>query len=151
MSDQQAERKLYQCHKRVHATPMTRGDYNALRGWDLPANENPADEGYLVIYNQGTEAEHISWSPKAVFDEGYTEVENQHLPEWHQRMLLEHKELGARVEALHAALYGGICKDFPAPEKMRLKRQLDAMDAYLKALTARVVEADRKRRTEEVL
>ncbi len=142
------ERKLYQCHKRVHAIPMTRGDYNVLRDWELPTNENPADEGYLVVYNQGTEAEHISWSPKAVFDEGYTEVENQHLPEWHQRMLLEHKELGARVEALHAALYGGICKDFPAPEKMRLKRQLDAMDAYLKALTARVVAASR---AEEVL
>ncbi|MGL6306877.1 crAss001_48 related protein [Aeromonas caviae] len=145
------EPKLYQCHKRVHATPMTRGEYNALRGWELPANESPDDEGHLVIDNLGTESEHLSWSPKAVFDEGYTEVENQHLPEWHQRMLLEHKELGARVEALHTALYGGICKDFPAPEKMRLKRQLDAMDAYLKALTARVVAASSARRAEEVL
>lgn len=145
------EPKLYQCHKRVHATPMSRGDYNATRGWVLPVDENPDDDGYLVIYNRGTEAEHVSWSPKAVFDEGYNEVENLHLPEWHQRMLLEHKELGARFKSLHDALHGGICKDFPAPEKARLKRQLDAMDAYLKALTARVVEADRKRRAEEVL
>ena len=141
----------YKCVKDVHATPMTRGVYNTYRGWTMPAGEIAEEPGYLVVYNQGTEAEHISWSPKAVFDEGYTEVENQHLPEWHQRMLLEHKELGARVEALDAALYGGICKDFPAPEKMRLKRQLDAMDAYLKALTARVVAASRALRAEEVL
>lgn len=53
------ERKLYQCHKRVHAIPMTRGDYNVLRDWELPTNENPADEGYLVVYNQGLSLIHI--------------------------------------------------------------------------------------------
>ena len=24
--------------------PMTRGDYNAYRGWSVPADENPLDE-----------------------------------------------------------------------------------------------------------
>lgn len=28
--------------------PMTRGDYNAYRGWSVPADENPLDEGYLT-------------------------------------------------------------------------------------------------------
>ena len=52
------------CH-RVKARPMTRGDYNAYRGWTMPANENAADEGYLVVYPDGYE----SWCPKAQFEE----------------------------------------------------------------------------------
>ena len=51
------------CH-RVKARPMTRGDYNAYRGWTMPANENAADEGYLVVYPDGYE----SWCPKAQFE-----------------------------------------------------------------------------------
>lgn len=45
----------------VNASPMTRGDYNAYRGWRIPKNENPADEGYLVVLPDGYE----SWCPKA--------------------------------------------------------------------------------------
>ena len=29
---------------------MTRLEYNQFRGWELPADENGADEGYLVEY-----------------------------------------------------------------------------------------------------
>lgn len=53
--------------KLIYARPMTRGAYNEYRGWSIPANENPADEGYLVRYPDGYE----SWSPKAVFEEAY--------------------------------------------------------------------------------
>ncbi len=35
-------KKYIRCHI-VKATPMTRGDYNKHRGWEIPANENPAD------------------------------------------------------------------------------------------------------------
>jgi len=72
--------KEFQCHKRVLAQPMTRGDYNKLRGWEVPSDENPLDEGYLVEYldspngNHSDFAGYISWSPKSVFDAGYTEV-----------------------------------------------------------------------------
>lgn len=59
--------KKYIGTKTLHAKPMTRGEYNAYRGWTIPANENPADEGYLVKYYDGYE----SWSPKAVFEEAY--------------------------------------------------------------------------------
>ena len=45
--------------KQIEARPMTRGDYNNYRGWQIPAEENPADEGYLVRYSDGYE----SWSP----------------------------------------------------------------------------------------
>jgi hypothetical protein len=53
--------------KKVIGTPMSRLDYNQLKGWELPADENGADEGYLVEYDNG----HQSWSPKAVFEDSY--------------------------------------------------------------------------------
>ncbi len=70
--------KLYRSHKLVLATPMNRIDYNIYRGWELPSNENGSDEGYLVecVEGESNHPEHkgyISWSPKAQFDNGYTE------------------------------------------------------------------------------
>ena len=66
--------------KLIQATPMRRGDYNVYRGWDVPINENPDDEGYLVEYLDGGQANHpahkgyISWSPKGVFEQAYRPV-----------------------------------------------------------------------------
>lgn len=63
--------------KIVTAQPMTRGHYNAYRGWELPAGENGADAGYLVEYLDGGKPNHpghagyISWSPKEQFDAAY--------------------------------------------------------------------------------
>ena len=64
--------------KHLLAWPMTRGDYNKYRGWDLPGDENPDDAGYLVEYEKGGEPNHpehagyISWSPRDVFEGSYT-------------------------------------------------------------------------------
>lgn len=66
--------KKYECHKVVHAKPMIRGDYNDYRGWQITEDENPNDEGYLVIYNQGTEDHYELWSPKRIFESGYSEA-----------------------------------------------------------------------------
>jgi len=66
--------------KVVRAYPMNRADYNEYRGWELPANENPLDEGYLVEYTDGGKPNHpdhegyISWSPKAQFDNAYRNI-----------------------------------------------------------------------------
>lgn len=63
--------------KQVRGVPMNRADYNTLRGWTVPADENPADEGYLVEYLDGGTPNHpgfagyISWSPKKQFDDAY--------------------------------------------------------------------------------
>lgn len=63
--------------KIVLALAMTRLAYNEYRGWDLPANENGADDGYLVEYTDGGAPNHpdhagyISWSPKEQFDNAY--------------------------------------------------------------------------------
>lgn len=63
--------------KIILALAMTRLAYNVYRGWDLPADENGEDEGYLVEYTDGGAPNHpahagyISWSPKAQFDNAY--------------------------------------------------------------------------------
>lgn len=59
--------KSYIGTKMIEAKPMNRGEYNKYRGWQIPENENPADEGYLVKYRDGYE----SWSPKKQFEEAY--------------------------------------------------------------------------------
>ena len=61
--------KKYIGTKMIEAREMNRGDYNKYRGWTVPADENPEDEGYLVRYSDGYE----SWSPKKQFEEAYRE------------------------------------------------------------------------------
>lgn len=69
--------KKYIGTKLIEAEPMTRGDYNKYRGWMIPADENPSDEGYLVRYSDS----YVSWSPKEVFDKAYLAVDdNENLP-----------------------------------------------------------------------
>lgn len=69
--------KSYVGTKLILARPMTRGEYNKYRGWALPADEDGADEGFLVEYVDGGKANHpghvgyISWSPKDVFANAY--------------------------------------------------------------------------------
>lgn len=63
--------KEYVGVKIIKAMPMNRGDYNLYKGWTIPENENPLDEGYLVCYKDGYE----SWSPKSIFDDSYRLIE----------------------------------------------------------------------------
>lgn len=63
--------------KLINAKPMTRGDWCAFRGWTVPTDENPADDGYLVEYLDGGKGNtdlyegYVSWSPKDVFERAY--------------------------------------------------------------------------------
>ena len=69
--------KQYIGVKLINATPMTRAEYNAFRGWQLPADENGADEGFLVEYLDGGKPNteqyqgYVSWSPAEVFHNAY--------------------------------------------------------------------------------
>lgn len=73
--------------KIINAKQMTLGEYNDLRGWTMPPNENPVREGYLVEYTDGGEANHpdfkgyISWSPKDVFERAYRPVQGRYIVE----------------------------------------------------------------------
>jgi len=72
------EAKRYVGIKTVKAFPMTRKAYNDLRGWELPADENGEDAGFLVEYEDGGKANcagfdgYVSWSPADVFERAYT-------------------------------------------------------------------------------
>ena len=74
--------KTYIGTKIIRALPMTRQEYNDYREWELPADENGADEGYLVEYadggraNDSRHAGYISWSPKDVFERAYRATED---------------------------------------------------------------------------
>jgi hypothetical protein len=57
--------------KVVEAAEMNLGDYNDFRGWAIPPDEDPATEGYLVIYKDG----YKSWCPKAQFKEANRPIE----------------------------------------------------------------------------
>lgn len=73
--------KRYIGVKEIKATPMKRGAYNTYRGWECPADENPDDDGFLVEYIDGGQANHpdhagyISWSPADVFERAYRRVD----------------------------------------------------------------------------
>ena len=72
--------KQYIGVKMINAKPMTRADYNAFRGWTLPADENGEDAGFLVEYLDGGKANtdlyagYVSWSPADVFANAYGET-----------------------------------------------------------------------------
>jgi hypothetical protein len=69
--------KRYIGVKEINAKPMKRAVYNAARGWTLPADENGDDDGYLVEYIDGGQANttayagYVSWSPSDVFERAY--------------------------------------------------------------------------------
>ncbi len=66
--------------KLINAIAMSRGGYNELRGWICPADEDPNDDGYLVEYLDGGQANvagfagYVSWSPKNVFEKSYRPI-----------------------------------------------------------------------------
>ena len=51
---------LYEIIREVKVEPMSRLDYNILRGWTLPADENGSDEGVKVTDLQ---TGRVSWLP----------------------------------------------------------------------------------------
>ena len=84
--------------KLIIAMAMSRSDYNEYRGWELPDNENGDDEGFLVEYLDGGQANHpnhagyISWSPKDVFENAYRPTQGLSFG-----MVLEALKAGQRV------------------------------------------------------
>lgn len=59
--------------KMIKASPMNLGDYNKFKGWDIPKDEDPLKEGYLVQYSD----DYLSWSPKDVFEAAYLLLEDE--------------------------------------------------------------------------
>ena len=59
------------------ATPMTKSEYHEKRNWELPADENGDDEGYLIMHLNGSKPNcsmypnFVHWSPKDFFEVSY--------------------------------------------------------------------------------
>ena len=136
--------------KEIDAKPMNRGEYNEYRGWTIPADENPADEGYLVKYPDGYE----SWSPKEIFEKAYTEfdgtglmstVDDMRSPDYKRRFEAEFNQLCIRLLGLHKMLkkYRAGTLDFkPSCPYNLLHQQYVYMSDYLRTLLTRAYVED---------
>ena len=137
--------KKYVGVKLIEAKPMTRGDYNKYRGWVIPEDENPNDEGYLVKYSD----DYVSWSPKGVFDEAYREYEANELPQtalgmisndYKERFKAEYYQAKIRHDKLRNMLVkneAGTLGFEPSCPIAVLDDQLYYMNEYLKSLEIR--------------
>lgn len=96
--------------KQIEAKQMTRGEYNDYRGWTIPADENPNDEGYLVKYEDG----YVSWSPIEAFNKAYNLVGIRPLNDsaslmvstnYKDRFLAEYVQLKTRIDNLKTMMH----------------------------------------------
>lgn len=140
--------KVFTGTKIINAMPMTLGAYNELQGWELPIDQSPLTEGYLVEYtdslpNHPNFSGYISWSPKAVFEAAYLEVPNltvgmrTGLKAHEVRVLAEMAELSSRWNKLNKFLYlSGSTLD--TEEYTLMRDQAELMSQYLAVLQRRV-------------
>lgn len=132
--------------KVVHASPMNRSDYNELRGWGLPENENGADEGYIVEYGDNLSEKnteefqgYISWSPKAVFEGSYQTLD--YVPRestFQERLDNELIELVERVTKLTAFLRTPEFNALDLKHQEALLHQKHFMEGYADVLRLRI-------------
>lgn len=131
--------------KIIIAEAMTRAAYVAFRGWQLPADENGADEGYLVEYepdgkpNVEGRAGYVSWTPKAAFDAAYKSrpLVPGLLPH-QQRVVDECAEMNERTGKLGAFIATDIFATLDQAEKDRLVKQAGLMNQLVNVLSERI-------------
>ena len=131
--------KQYQIRNTVTAVPMTCGDYNQLRGWALPADEDRNEAGFLVINpsvsgrNLAGYDGYVSWLPQEAFAELYRETDT-----WKQRLEIEAEELNEKITKLSAFIDGAAFNELPKEQQKLLTKQLVFMSAYNEALKTRL-------------
>lgn len=143
--------KEYEGTKKLLAAPMTRGAYNSYRGWTTPADEDPNDEGRIVMYLDGGKPNHpdhvgyISWSPADVFEKAYHPCET-HV----DRMRIELEQLQGRLAKLHAFMAANPAfTAMRAMEQELMRIQLSTMETYHSTLNARLALAELAAKTAE--
>ena len=138
--------------KQVEAKTITRGDYNDYRGWTVPANENPNDEGYMVKYAD----DYVSWSPKETFEKSYHIVGVRPLndsallmvsTDYKDRFKAEYIQLKTRLKGLKTMLHNWDNEQLsfiPSCPRSTYDLQVEAMTKYLAVLEARAKIEDIK-------
>lgn len=138
-------RQVYIGVKQVYLTAMTRAQYNEYRGWQLPADEEGSDEGYLVEYLDGGKPNdprhkgYISWSPKDVADRHYKAL----LPmpsDALERLKQEEAALTVKIGSLMSFIHGEgtAFNGLETSARHLLIAQLGAMQAYREILGLRI-------------
>ena len=137
--------KQYIGIKVVAARPMTRGDYNIFRGWQIPADEDPADKGYVMKYENG----HIQWLPKDMFESDYKEYDENTLPataigmvssDYKECFQTEYRQLRIRYEKMKKMLKKwdeGTLELEPICPRSLYDMQINVMSEYIAVLEAR--------------
>lgn len=125
--------------KEVLARPMSRGEYNAYRGWTVPADENPDDAGHLVEYVDGGASNHpdhagyISWSPQDVFERAYKPIDTPK-----QRVELELAQLNERLGKLEKFIDSESFSTLATEQAGLLRKQASLMRQYATVLSDRL-------------
>ena len=129
--------------KEVLAKPMTRGEYNDYRGWQIPENEDPNEQGYLIEYQDGGKSKdsrhagYISWSPADVFNRAYAPIDT-----WLDRVKLEQERVQKDLSALDKTLDVERKPDFITDEQwIFMTRQQFHMRQYNQILKDRIANA----------
>ena len=129
--------------KEVSAKPMTRGEYNEYRGWQIPENEDPNEQGYLIEYQDGGKsndsrhAGYISWSPADVFNRAYAPIDT-----WLDLVKLEQARVQKDLDDLDKTLDVEHKPSFISDEQwIFMTRQQFHMRQYNQILKDRIANA----------
>ena len=118
------------------ASPMTLGEYNKLRGWKIPKDENPKSLGYLV---QASDQSTQTWAAKGLFEANNVEVTDaEGLAPHQQRVLAERTLLNTKLNKLVSFTRQPNFLAVPHSERELLISQSRAMTAYLNKLDKRI-------------
>ena len=125
----------FTCHKTVKAVPMSKAEYNELRGWEASGEDRP---GFLVMYEpdgnpniEGFEG-YVSWSPKDTFEKGYRLSEI-----FTDRLKNEMEDLEVKIQKLENFLYDNASEGLDTRQRGLLIIQLSAMQTYYSTVRTR--------------
>lgn len=125
--------------KEVLAKSMSRLEYNSYRGWQTPDDEDGSDDGYLVEYLDGGQANHkshlgyVSWSPKDVFERAYKPSQTPL-----ERVITERAELVEKIDKLDSFIDSITFVDLGVEHGGLMNEQIRAMDRYADILDRRI-------------
>ena len=127
--------------KTLKATPMTLGDYNKLRGWDMPLDEDPKRDGYLVEYpllegdkpNHSSYEGYISWSPKQTFEQSYKVSET-----FADRLLIEVQAEASNLNKLNQFMASDTFPTLEVEDKDLMYSQQRVMSRFVQILGKRL-------------
>lgn len=138
------ERSIFVGTSVVVAIAMRLGEYNDLRGWIIPPNEDEKAEGYLVEHQHG-EQNHpnyvgrISWMPKSLFEAEYRQIcQVEETKPLIVKLIGEFNAVNDNTEPLRCFLSKPKPDFISQKEWLVLHDQLDAMADYRECLLARI-------------